>query len=85
MSADGLNAHAASLAAAVDVAASATRPGHAARGPAQYRLHVALIALAFGALALGALLYAVARPHAAAFLPPGWHQPVLVSAATCAG
>jgi hypothetical protein len=33
------------------------------------------MATAFGALAAGALLYAVARPHAAAFLPAGWHHP----------
>ena len=36
--------------------------------------------IAFAALALGVLVYAVARPHAAAFLPAAWHRPVLAIA-----
>lgn len=32
---------------------------------------------AIGAIALGVATYAFARPHAAAFLPAGWHKPLL--------
>lgn len=41
------------------------------------RTRLTWIAIAFVALALGALFYAIARPHPAAFLPAGWHRPVL--------
>jgi hypothetical protein len=37
------------------------------------------IAIAFGALAFGALLYAMVRPQAALFVPNGWHHPMLAS------
>lgn len=44
------------------------------------RARCVVIAFAALALALGVLTYAVARPHAAAFLPAGWHRPVLAVA-----
>ena len=50
---------------------------HGTRAYADRRTQLAWVAMAFGALAAGALLYAVARPYAAAFLPAGWHRPAL--------
>lgn len=37
---------------------------------------LALTAAALGALAVGVAFYAFLRPHAAAFLPAGWHRPL---------
>ena len=43
------------------------------------RVQAVWTAASFGALAFGALIYALMRSHAAAFLPSGWHHPVLAS------
>lgn len=38
------------------------------------------ISTAFGALAIGALIYALVRPQAALFIPTGWHHPMPATA-----
>ncbi len=60
-------------------AASTARRMHHVHRQGQRPNHLVGITISFGALALGALLYAVVRPHAAMFLPSGWHQPLLDS------
>ena len=79
MNAKALNALAASDSKARVGTRLATRAVYAASTHPHLRTQLAWVATAFGALAAGALLYAVARPYAAAFLPAGWHHPVLAA------